>query len=182
MARALAIPLAMAAVLLAGCGSSHHAASAPAQPAAATPRCATYGLQIWIGLGEGGGTAGSIVYPLELTNISGSACHLRGFPGVSAWSGHRLGRPARRDHVAAARTVTLASGHTAHALVSFRDIGNFPPSRCAPKTAVALRVYPPDERSSRFVPYSFRACSKPGPTFLTVRPIEPGLGIPGFSR
>jgi hypothetical protein len=137
---------------------------------------------VWLGVGEGGGTAGTIVYPLELTNTSGTACHLRGFPGVSAWNGHQLGGPAKRDHAVAPQTVTLANGATAHALVGFIDVGNFSRSSCKPKTAGALHVFPPGERAGRFVPFSFRACSKTGPVFLSVRAVEPKVGVPGFSE
>ena len=80
------------------------------------------------------------------------------------------------------RTVTLPNGRTAHALVGFTEVGNFSSSSCRPKTAAALKVFPPGETTSRFVPFSFRACSKPGPVFLSVRAVEPGVGVPGFSH
>jgi hypothetical protein len=187
MARLLAIPLAVIAFVAAGCGSSSRQSNTVASvttkaAAAASPRCSSSALAVWLGLGEGGGTAGTIFYPLELTNISGRSCHLRGFPGVSAWNGHQLGSPARRDHAVAVRTVTLANRATAHAFVGFTNVGNFSSSSCRPKTAAALQVFPPGERTSRFVPFSFRACSKPGPVFLSVRAVEPGVGVPGFSH
>jgi hypothetical protein len=30
--------------------------------------------------------------------------------------------------------------------------------------------------------FGFQACSKPGPVFLSVRAVKPGIGIPGFSH
>jgi uncharacterized protein DUF4232 len=196
MARLFAVIAALAtAGTVAGCGSNGHHATSPAAgttvsgtttatapSAGGTPRCASSRLAVWLGVGEGGGTAGGVVYPLEFTNISGSSCHLRGFPGVSALAGSQLGSPAGRDHAVPAQTVTLADGDTAHALVRFADVGAFSPSSCRPKTAGALRVFPPGETASRLVPFSFQACSKPGPVFLTVRVVEPGVGVPGFSH
>jgi len=46
---------------------------------------------------QGDGAAGSVYYTLQFTNLSGHACTLRGYPGVSAvsLSGHQLGAPAR---------------------------------------------------------------------------------------
>src|SRR6476646_1031817 len=114
MARFAALCVVLAA-LASGCGSSHNATgSAPASgttatsvaASASTPRCTSSALAVWLGLGEGGGSAGGVVYPLELTNISGTSCHLRGFPGVSAWAGHQLGSTAGRDHAVPPHTVT----------------------------------------------------------------------------
>ena len=193
MARPLVIPLAVVAVTLVGCGSGHkHAASvAPAGstasgtttstvPSATTARCATSALAVWIGLGEGGATAGSTFYPLELTNVSSHACHLFGFPGVSAFAGHQLGSPAQRNRAVPEHTVTLAPGETAHTVLQITDVGNFSSSQCGPVTATELKVIPPDERSAAGVPFSFRACSKAGPIFLTVQPVQPGVGVPGY--
>jgi len=193
MARALVIPLAVVAVTLVGCGSGHkHAASvAPASstasgtttatvPSAPAARCATSTLAVWIGVGEGGSTAGSTFYPLELTNVSSHACHLFGFPGVSAFAGHQLGSPAQRNRAVPEHTVTLAPGETAHTVLQITDVGNFSSSRCGPVTATELKVIPPDERSAAGVPFSFRACSKAGPIFLTVQPVQPGVGVPGY--
>ena len=149
--------------------------------AAATPRCTTANLAVWLGLGEGGDTAGSTYYPLELTNVSKQACHLRGFPGVSAWRGHLLGSPAQRSRAVPEHTVTLLPGETAHTVLQITDVSNFSRSQCAPATAFGLKVIPPDETTSAGVPFSFRACSKAGPVFLSVRAVEPRVGIPGHS-
>lgn len=60
--------------------------SAPAGAATArTPRCATAGLVVWMNT-QGSGAAGSVFYTLKFTNLSGHACTLRGYPGVSAVS------------------------------------------------------------------------------------------------
>ena len=164
--------------------------TAPIRPAAAgrpaaavAPRCATGALTVWLGI-PGNGAAGSISYQLELSNTSARTCTLYGFPGVSAVSpnGGQLGRAAARDYTDPIRLVTLRRGATAHVLLKVVDVGNFPPRRCHPATAVALRVYPPNDRRSLEVPLSFRACRKSGPVFLYVRTTVGGAGIPGFSH
>lgn len=146
----------------------------------ATPRCTTGGLAVWLGVGAGGGQAGSVAYPMELTNVSGHACHLRGFPGVSAEaSGHQVGSPARRDHSAPVRTVTLRAGATAHTVLQITDVSAIPAASCRPVTAAGLTVYPPGAFASTPIPFRFRACSANGPLFLSVAPVEPRVGIPG---
>jgi Protein of unknown function (DUF4232) len=192
--------LTLGAVALAGCGNGHTAAPMTGVPTRAasgstsaetgtatapsavttTARCATSALAVWIGLGEGGATAGSTFYPLELTNISSHPCHLFGFPGVSAFAGHQLGSPAQRNHSVPEHTVTLLAGETAHTVLQITDAANFSRSQCAPVTAFGLKVIPPDERASLGVPFSFRACSKAGPIYLTVQPVQPGVGVPGY--
>ena len=196
MARALVIPLAVVALALAGCGSGHKraasvapagstssgtgTATAPSAPSSTTARCATSALAVWIGVGEGGSAAGSTYYPLELTNVSSHACYLFGFPGVSAFAGHQLGSPALRNHAVPEHTVTLNPGDTAHTVVQITDVGNFSASQCKPATATGLKLIPPDERTSAGVPFNFPACSKKGPIFLTVQPVRPGVGVPGY--
>jgi hypothetical protein len=155
-----------------------------ARPAAAVaPRCATGALTVWLGF-PGDGAAGSTFYQLELSNTAGPTCTLYGFPGVSAIgrNGGQLGRAASRDHADRIRLVTLRRGATAHVLLRIVDVANFPAASCDPGTAVGLRVYPPNDRRSVEVPFSFRACRKGGPVFLDVRTTVSGAGIPGFSH
>jgi hypothetical protein len=180
--RYLLIPV--AALALAGCGqSSPPSTTAKAAPAgskvAMTRGCATSALAVWLGVGEGGGTAGSTFYPLELTNTSSHSCRLFGFPGVSAVAGHQLGSPAQRNRAHPTYRVTLLPGATAHAVLQIADVGNFSASSCKPAEAAGLRVYPPGQISAAEIPFSFRACSAKGPTFLSVEPVQPGVGIPG---
>jgi Protein of unknown function (DUF4232) len=141
--------------------------------AASTPRCSTAGLVIWLDTNPGG-TAGSLIYRLELTNLSGHTCALFGYPGVSAvgLSGRQLGRAATRDHGRAAHTVTLRNGHTAVSLVRIVNVGNFPSATCGQVTAAGLRVFPPNSATSKIVPFPFRACSRIAPTYLFVRVVQ----------
>ena len=159
-----AAALAPAAALAA---SGPHAGSARA----ATPSCATSGLDVWLNT-QGQGVTGHTGYMLNFTNLSGSKCTLFGYPGVSAvtLAGTQLGSAAARSGPAP-KTVTLANGATTHALVLITNPGVIPASKCGPVTAAGLRVYPPNQTHSRVAPYPFTACSKSGPIYLTISPV-----------
>ena len=146
------------------------ATTSPAATTAATPRCATSGLVIWLET-QGNGALGSIYYNLDFTNLSGHACTLVGYPGVSAVNlgGHTLGSAASRDNFHAPVVVTLAAGATARAVLRIVEAGNFPASTCRQVAAAGLRVYPPNQTASKVVPFPFSACSRSGPAYLSVR-------------
>ena len=131
------------------------------------------------GQGAGGAAAGSTYYPLELTNVSGSSCHVFGYPGVSASSGHQVGKAASRNPSTSPQAVVLAPGATAHALLQVTDVSNVPPASCKPVTASGLQVYPPDQFSAAFIPVPLRACSGTSETFLSVSPVQQSVGVPG---
>jgi hypothetical protein len=127
------------------------ATTVPAAPAAAsTPPCQTAGLVIW--LANGNAAAGTFYYDLNFTNLSGHACTLRGHPGVSAVN---LGNPGN----ARLRTIRLANGATATAVLAVTDVYNYPASVCHQVPAAGLRVIPPNQFASKLVPYPIRACS-----------------------
>src|SRR5215472_13790862 len=80
------------------------ASSGPAAPAAkaaagartaTTPFCKASQTEVWYAV-PGDGTAGSIYYEFEISNISHRTCQLFGYPGVSALNahGHQVGLPA----------------------------------------------------------------------------------------
>jgi len=161
-------------------------AAAPA-PAASTPRCATAGLVVWLDVPPGHDFAGGAAYYLEFTNLSGHACTLRGYPGVSAvsLSGRQFGSPAGWG-TSAATTVMLASGATATAHLQINDPAAYnnrcllaPPwqqpwrGRTAP-TAAGLRVYPPNQSASKVIPYPFPACAHTGPVYIHAGPVTRG--------
>jgi Protein of unknown function (DUF4232) len=142
------------------------ALAATASPAAATaatsrPRCGTADLVVWMTYDQG--AAGTFYYTLHFTNLSGHACTLRGHPGVSAVNlrGGRIGEPANwiRPGNGKLLTVRLRSGATATATLALTDVGVFSRADCRPVTAAGLRVYPPNQRTSRVVPYPLGACS-----------------------
>ena len=185
--KVLAVAAALAVTSLGATSAALAAtASPPARAAAAMPRCTAdpdgLGLGVWLPPDQGNGAAGTIYYPLEFTNFSGHTCYLRGFPGVSAIDrdGTQLGSPARWETFApfgTPRTVILAPGATAHAMFAYIDAVIFTSPGCqAVSTASELRVYPPDERTAAHALFDFPVCTHPGPVYLIVGPIQPGVG------
>ncbi len=160
--------------------ASSDGVSAPAHTAAAH-RCYQSELTAWLGV-PGSGAAGSTYYELELSNISGQACTLYGYPGVSALtSGHQDGSAADRTASHPSTLVLLEPGATAHAILQITDVANFPPATCGPVTADTLRVYAPGDYASLLIPFSVPACGTAGPVYLHVSTTVPGTGIPGYS-
>ncbi len=169
------------------------ALAATSSPAASTPRCATAGLVVWLDVPPGNDYAGGAAYHLEFTNLSGHACTLRGYPGVSAvsLSGRQLGSPAGWG-TPATTTVRLASGATATADLQIADPGGYgnrcllPPPWQQPwrhgtlPTAAGLRVYPPGQTASTVIPYPMRACAYTGPVWIHAGPVTPGGPPPGI--
>jgi Protein of unknown function (DUF4232) len=173
--RAEVIALSAAVVIVTGAATS--VASAHRATAAATPTCTSANTQIWLGLGLGGGTAGSTYYPLEFSNVGHRACTLNGFPGVSAEGngGGQIGPAAGRNGQHHG-VVTLAAGATAHAILRVVDWG----ALCSKQVpAIALRVYAPGETRAEDVPFAFGACAHQG--VLIVGPVHGGVGIPGYT-
>jgi Domain of unknown function (DUF4232) len=149
------------------------AAGASARVASARPACATADLVVWLDT-QGSGAAGSVYYTLRFTNLSGHACTLFGFAGVSAIDlrGRRVGKAATRNPVRA-HTVTLERGATARAVLQLVNVDNFPAAACRKVTAAGLRVYPPGQRAAKTIPFPFRACSRrAGPAFLHISPVK----------
>ena len=182
--RAAVAAMTCAAILMPAAALAAPALAAPAHPAvSAAPGCATSDLRVWVGV-PGDGAAGTTAYQLELSNTSHRTCTLSGFPGVSAvgLGGHRLGRPAVRDHSDPTRLVTLPRGATAHVFLLIVDVAFLRASACHPANAIGLRVFPPNDHTATVVSFPFRACKKTGPRFLTVRTTVTGTGIPGFSQ
>lgn len=179
-----------AAVAVTGLGATSAAfavtSSTATHAATAIPRCTAdpdgLGLGVWVPPDQGNGAAGTLYYPLEFTNFSGHTCYLRGFPGVSAIdrNGKQLGSPARWETSAPfgpPRTVILAPGATAHAMLAYHDAVIFTSPGCrAVSPASELRVYPPNERTSTHALSDFQVCSHPGPIYLSVGPIQSGVG------
>ena len=180
--RRAAAVLGLTATTLLSATTASAATSQTGHPAG-TPRCTLSRLNVWIGV-PGSAAAGSVAYPLEFSNAYGRACHLFGYPGVSAIGrrGQRLGSPAGRDRAFRPRLVILRRGGTAHALLTITEAGDFPARQCKLRTAVALRIIPPGGAHPAFVPLRFPACSRKGPVYLHIRVVRPGVGIPGVSQ
>jgi hypothetical protein len=147
-------------------------AGSPARPggAAVTPVCQTPGLVIWLDT-DGRVASGTAFFKLHITNLSGHACTLNGFPFLTAvnLTGHQVGpaavfRTPPRPHL-----VTLGNGKTATAMLGIVSTGVYVRSVCRPVTAAGLRVFPPNQTRAKMVPFPFSACSRPhGPVSLNV--------------
>ena len=158
-------------VLAASAGAAITASGAVAARASTTA-CRTSGLVVWLDT-QSNGTAGTIFYTVHFTNLSGSTCSLRGYPGVSAVSltGRQLGSSASRDTATPVRTITLRDGTTASADLGIVETGNFSTSTCQPVTAAGLRVFPPAQGAGKTIPFPFPACSRSGVSYLKIRAV-----------
>lgn len=165
---------------IAGCAAA--VVGAPAAVAAsdgsttAVPACTAAATQVWLGDGEGGGTAGTTFYPLEFSNVGHRTCSLFGYPGVSAFGSHGQIGPAADRNRSSHTTVTLAPGATAHAILGIHDWGALCSRRVG---AEGLKVFAPGQRQAKAIEFGFGACAHR--SVLTVGPVRRGVGIPGFT-
>jgi hypothetical protein len=172
--RGIAVASLACAALLAPIGL---AGASPRAQVAGVAACTTSHLEVWLGDGEGGGTAGHTYYPLEFSNVGRASCTLYGYPGVSAWgpNGRQVG-PAAAKSGAAHSTVTIAPGATAHALLAIADWGAI----CAKGVAAyGLKVFPPDQRVAETFSFPLTVCASRG--VLVTGPLRAGVGIPGYT-
>jgi hypothetical protein len=135
--------------------------------------------ELKLSIGHGDATAGTLFRPLRFTNSGGRTCTMQGFPGVSYVAGddgHQVGPAAFREGTKGA-PVSLAPGETAFATVGFVQVHNFDPNVCKPTATRGLRVYPPHEFASLFLPLEGTGCAGTPPgNQLTVRTVQKGNG------
>jgi hypothetical protein len=159
-------PVALAAVVATGAATA--AASAP-------PRCRTSVLSVRLGPADG--ALGTIYRSIVFTSHARAACSLRGHPGVSYVAGSR-GRqvgPAADWDPGTSRTIVLAPGRSAYAVLRERETFNYPAAACRPAAVRGIRVYPPGSRAAVFLPWAHHVCSRAvGQT--GVRPVAKGTG------
>ena len=125
--------------------------------------------------GKGGGAAGSVYMKLVLTNVGGTECLLKGFPGLSltyAADGTPIGLPASRDEASQSVDVMLAPGQSGSSVVRYVQPGNIP--ECSQAPAAGYRVYPPEDTGSLFIPVQVRACENANIGLLTVAAFQAG--------
>ncbi|MCW4355799.1 DUF4232 domain-containing protein [Hoyosella sp. YIM 151337] len=150
----------IAATALAGCGT----AQPPTTPelmssSQSVAGCTTAELDV--SLGEPQGAAGSTVYALIFTNVSGDTCTLQGFPGVSyvtGADGSQIGRAAERSG-ATGGAVSLNPDGQASARIRAVDVENYPADVCDPMQVAGFRIYPPNDYDSLYVANSATACA-----------------------
>jgi hypothetical protein len=165
-------------------GSVRPASAHPGRPgsdaraaaATAVPRCTSFRTTIWLGLGNGGGTLGTIFYPLEFSNTGRRSCTLFGYPRVFAVSGtgQQIGLPAipsGRRHL-----IMLPPGGTAHAVLGIVEAGNL--GGCQLRKGAFLKVAAPGQQAVTFIPnFTFTACANK--SVLQIDAVHQGTGVPG---
>jgi hypothetical protein len=153
--RLLIAPLVAAALLAAA------VIVTPAAESAATKACPASGLVIWAGEEPGGGTAGSVYYRVQFTNLSGHTCTMQGYPKVNAvdLKGRRIGAPATHAAGKKAKAVKLAPGASASATLQIVDALNYSPNECKPTLAAGLRISVPGGSGSKIAPLAFETCA-----------------------
>jgi len=122
-------------------------------------QCTVRDLDVSLGAEEG--TAGTVHRALVFTNTGARACVIQGFPGVSFVTGddgRQVGEAAERVGDKGP-PITPRPGMSATAPVGFVNIGNYDPAICQPTPVLGLRVYPPQERRSEFVPFGTTGCA-----------------------
>ncbi|WP_330181542.1 DUF4232 domain-containing protein [Nocardia sp. NBC_01503] len=137
----------------------------------AIPKCVT--AQLSLDKGVGGPVGGD--WFLRFINNSSRTCVMQGFPGVSQTngpSGDPVGEPAERDQGPQAPKpvpVVLAPG----AAAQFEFI-TYPKqiNDCAALRTNTLRVYPPDNTESQWLPWDSLICPSPQ-RMLVVRAVTP---------
>jgi Protein of unknown function (DUF4232) len=146
----------------------------PTAPAAAGPStCLPSDLQA--SLGQGQGAAGTHYQLMVLTNTSGSACTLYGYPGISFVTGRGgtvIGAPASRNALIPDTLITLQPGGAASTLIGITDTALLP--KCDPGHAGWLQIYPPGDLGSLFVQFSSQVCTRPGAKYMTVTAMHAG--------
>lgn len=160
--------------------SSSQATSAPPTQTPTTPAgpaaCATRDLQAKLGPGQG--AAGSSYIAIDFKNIGTTTCTLYGYPGVSLAGGSpiaQIGQAADENPATPRRLVTLAPGAVANALLRIVNAGNFPASRCQPVPSTYLQIFPPNQTTPIYLPFSTTACAKPV-HLLAINVVIPGSG------
>ena len=151
--------------------------ASPSATGSAVTACATAGLRVTTGQSQG--AAGTSYTNIDFTNISGSTCTLGGYPGVSlvtagSKAGTQIGAAARRMPTTPVRTITLAPGQVVHASLGVVDAGNFSPSSCKMVTAHWLKVFPPNQYTAAYLPFTTQTCSLASQKTLIVQAISPG--------
>ncbi|GAB3430017.1 hypothetical protein GCM10027436_02690 [Actinophytocola sediminis] len=131
--------------------------------------------ELKLSLAGGDGAAGTVHRELRFTNVGKRTCVIQGFPGVSYVAGddgHQVGPAAYRDGNKG-QAISLKPGMTAHSPLGFVQVGNYDPAVCKPTEVRGLRVYPPHEYDSVFVPAPGTGCAGTPPGHqLVVRTVQ----------
>ena len=145
-------------------GGPTHGASPGPSTTGSTPMCATSQLTAALGGSDAG--AGSLYRYLVLTNHSGTACHLTGYPGLSMLdgSGKEIGAPATRQPLGYQPVVLQPGGTASDTIHTINQQGT-----CLPASA-ELRIYPPGNLDSLLITGQVTNCDDQ----FTVTPLIAG--------
>jgi len=190
--RLLAVSLAGAALLLAGCSTGNasagprvrstvRASSSGLASPSATPSTSAGPAQCKAGtlsvvLGHARAARGATRYPIAFKNMSADSCTLRGFPEVSFFGKNysiKVGSAATRNHGSAEHPVGLSPEGTAVALLRVVNAKKYP-SRCGQTTVSGISVRPPGLTNSVRLPLSGLTCKNPRYHVLTVNAVVEG--------
>lgn len=155
--------LAASAVLLAATPTLAAASSPPTAPLCATS-------QLTGSLSGSNAGAGSLFVNLVLTNKSGSACHVKGYPGLSVLDagGNQIGPAATYVTGQTAGTIVLQPGESASDTIH-TGLGTGT-GFCEP-ASTSVRVYPPGDTAALLItPGVLKACDH----VFAVTPLAPG--------
>lgn len=148
--------------------------SEPASSNATRGTCQTSELDLRTGQVTEG--AGTFSVPLIFTNTGPHDCTITGYPGVSYLAspdGPQIG-PAATRYGDSHGTVRLAPSGSATARVLTVNVGMISEQPCGPTPVAGLRIYPPDNDDSVFLPFTqFKTCSRTNA--LRVEAVEPGI-------
>lgn len=157
---------------------SSPATSSDAVPSEVVPsevvpkQCTTSELNISTGTQQG--AAGSVLIDLNFTNAGSTDCTLHGFPGVSFVgmdNGTQIGAPAVREGDAFP-AVTLGPGENTIAALKISRAENYDSDACSLQPVDGLRVYPPGETASAYLPLEgFNGCDNDGLKLLTIKSV-----------
>ncbi|MDA3650155.1 DUF4232 domain-containing protein [Saccharopolyspora indica] len=157
--------------------TSSSAVTPPPETPVGDPLCKAPDLAL--SFGESDGATGGRYAPLIFTNISSHNCVIQGFPGVSyvgGDDGHQVGADAYRDGKKGG-AVNMAPGDKASAMIKFTTVENYDPAECRLEVAKGLRIYPPQETASLFIPFDYEqhGCANAEKSQLSVQTIQAGV-------
>jgi hypothetical protein len=145
----------------------------PPQQAGGPGECKAADLSL--SLGQGDAAAGTAYRPVIFSNHSSKTCTMQGFPGISYVTGddgHQVGAAAVRVGNKGP-VLTLAPNDRAQAQVGFTQVRNFETGVCKPTDTRGLRIYPPHDTASMFLPLPGTGCAgNPPGQQLSVKTVE----------
>ncbi|MGI9158080.1 MAG: DUF4232 domain-containing protein [Marmoricola sp.] len=136
--------------------------SSSSSPVSGVARCRTSDLEVTDTGAEG--AMGTSYSRITLTNTSAAPCVVQGYGGVSyvaGGNGTQVGARATRDRFVPAKRMLLQPDEGVEARLGEGTAMDYPKATCRPTKVEGLRIYPPDETHSVFVPHPATACANP---------------------